>query len=73
MAHFRRNNQFQGIITLLAFFAGDFLPAQAISNLSFVGSILILCVGLNLVRDKQIRVANTLPAVVIAVVFGYFH
>ncbi|WFF71764.1 DUF554 domain-containing protein [Proteiniclasticum sp. QWL-01] len=64
---------FQGIITLLAFFAGDFLPAQAISNLSFVGSILILCVGLNLVRDKQIRVANTLPAVVIAVVFGYFQ
>lgn len=64
---------FQGGLTLLAYFAGDFLPVQAISNLSFVGSILILVVGLNMIRDKQIRVANTLPAIVVAVVLGYFH
>lgn len=64
---------FQGSITLLAFLAGDFLPPESLHNLSFVGSILILCVGLNLVNEKQIRVANALPAIVVAVVFGYFQ
>lgn len=62
----------QGSITLIAFFAGDFLPQAALANLSFVGSVLILSVGLNMVREKQIRVANTLPAIVIAVLFGFF-
>lgn len=62
----------QGLMTLAAFFIGDFLPAAALDNLSFVGSILILCVGLNLVREKQIRVANALPAIVVAVVWGFF-
>ena len=36
--------------------------------LSLIGSILIFCVGLNLVWGKIIRVANMLPAVVLAVV-----
>lgn len=63
----------QGLITLIAVFAGNFMPQPALANLSFVGSILILCVGLNLVREKQIRVANTLPAIVVAVVFGFFQ
>lgn len=62
----------QGSITLFAFFAGDFLPQAALANLSFVGSVLILCIGLNMVREKQIRVANTLPAIIIAVVVGFF-
>lgn len=63
---------FQGSITLIAYFAGEFLPPAALANLSFVGSILILAVGLNMLRDKQIRVANALPAIVIAVLFGFF-
>ena len=61
----------QGLLTLSAFLIGDFLPAAALSNLSFVGSILILCVGLNLVREKQIRVANVLPSIVIAIILGF--
>ena len=35
--------------------------------LSLVGSVLIFCVGLNLVWGKKVRVANMLPAVVFAV------
>lgn len=61
---------FQGSFTLLAIFIGDLLSEAALSNLSLVGSVLILCVGLNLVRQKQIRVANALPAVVVAVIWG---
>ena len=62
----------QGIITAIAFFTGNFMPQKALDNLSFVGSVLIFCVGLNLVRKKQIRVANTLPAIVVASIWGLF-
>ena len=62
----------QGIITAIAFFTGNFMPQKALDNLSFVGSVLIFCVGLNLVRKKQIRVANTLPAIVVAGIWGFF-
>lgn len=34
--------------------------------MAIVGSILIFCVGINLVFNKKIRVANMLPALVIA-------
>ena len=62
----------QGITTIIAFFIGSFLPGQALSNLSYVGSILIFCVGLNMLRTKQIRVANTLPSILIAALWGFF-
>ena len=43
----------------------------AIASLSLIGSILIFCVGLNLVWGKKVRVANMLPAVVLAVIAAY--
>ena len=43
----------------------------AINYLSLVGSILIFCVGVNLVWGKKLRVANMLPAVVLAVITAY--
>ena len=41
------------------------------SYLSLVGSVLIFCVGLNLVWGKKIRVANLLPAVALAVAAAF--
>ena len=38
-----------------------------ISALSFVGSALIFCVGVNICFGKRIRVGNLLPALVVAV------
>ena len=61
----------QGSITLLAKFIGPFMTQEALSNLSMIGSILIFCVGVNLVWDKKIRVANMLPAVILAVLFAF--
>ncbi|WP_417862773.1 DUF554 family protein [Actinomyces radicidentis] len=40
--------------------------AGGTGNLSLVGSILIFCVGLNLLRPGTVRVANLLPAILIA-------
>ena len=36
-----------------------------------IGSILIFCVGINLVWGKKVRVANMLPALILAVVFAF--
>ena len=58
---------FQGSITLLAGVIEPLLTAEAVSNLSLVGSMLIFCVGVNLLFDKNIRKANLLPSLVFAV------
>ena len=63
---------FEGIITLLARLLSPIMTDLAIAYLSLSGSILIFCVGLNLLWNKMIRVANMLPAVLIAVLMAYF-
>ncbi|MBQ1362466.1 MAG: DUF554 domain-containing protein [Oscillospiraceae bacterium] len=62
----------QGSFTLLAVWIAPLVTEKAMNNLSLVGSILIFCVGLNLIRDKKIRVANMLPALIIAAVWSVF-
>lgn len=58
---------FQGSITILSRFIKLIMTETALANLSLIGSILIFCVGINLVWGKKIRVANLLPAVLVAV------
>ena len=62
----------QGSITLLARFVSPIMTQDALSNLSMIGSILIFCVGVNLVWGKKVKVANMLPAVVLAVIAAFF-
>lgn len=62
---------FQGTITLLATFLRPIMTDLAMNYLSMIGSILIFCVGLNLVWGKKVRVANFLPAVVLAVIAAF--
>ena len=62
---------FEGSITLLARLIAPVMTDLAISYLSLVGSVLIFCVGVNLVWGKMIRVANMLPAVLLAVLAAY--
>ena len=61
----------QGSVTALATLLRPVMTAQAQANLSMIGSILIFCVGINLVWDKRIQVANLLPAVVLAVAAAF--
>ena len=62
----------QGTVTLLAaLLAGGNLPPEIISNLSFLGSALIFCVGVNLAFGPKFRVANMLPALVVGVVITW--
>jgi len=61
----------QGSITCLAKLIQPLMTDAALLNLSLVGNVLIFCVGVNLLWDKRIRVANLLPAVVIAVIAAF--
>ena len=62
---------FQGLVTLLARLIEPFMTEAALSNLSFVGSVLLFCVGVNLVWGKKVKVANLLPAILFAVLWSF--
>lgn len=62
---------FQGTITALAGLVRPLMTEAALANLSLVGNILIFCVGVNLVWGKKVKVANLLPAIVVAVIAAF--
>lgn len=62
---------FQGLITAFARIIKPLMTDGALANLSLIGSILIFCVGVNLVWDKRIKVANLLPSLVFAVAIAF--
>lgn len=61
----------QGSITALAGLLRPVMTTAALNNLSLVGNVLIFCVGMNLVWDKRVKVANLLPAIVVAVIAAF--
>lgn len=62
----------QGSMTLLSSLMRPVMTDAVIGNISYIGSILIFCVGINLFFGKKIRVANLLPALVIAGLWTIF-
>ena len=62
---------FQGSITLLAGILKPLMTMSALDNISLVGNVLIFCVSVNLVWGKKVKVANLLPAIVIAVIAAF--
>lgn len=61
----------QGGVTALSGILKPVMTETALGNLSMIGSVLIFCVGVNLVWGKKLRVANMLPAVIFAVLFAF--
>ena len=61
----------QGGFTLAAKFIQPYMTQAALHNLSLTGSILIFCVGLNLLRKNSVKVANMLPSIIIAVIWAF--
>ncbi|MDE6185176.1 MAG: DUF554 domain-containing protein, partial [Lachnospiraceae bacterium] len=60
---------YQGAITLAAAFLGSFVSEAVINDLSFIGSALIFCVGVNIGFGKKFRVGNMLPSLLIPVFY----
>ena len=61
----------QGLVTLACVPLQPIMTDAALANLSLVGSILIFCVGVNLIWPKTFKPANMLPAVFIAAALAY--
>ena len=61
----------QGLMTLLATLIGPLMTEAELANLSLVGSVLIFCVGINLLFGKKVKVANYLPALLFAIAAAF--
>ncbi len=61
---------FQGTITLGARLIAPIMNDTALDYISMTGSILIFCVGVNLLRKDTFKVSNILPVVLVAAVWG---
>ena len=54
---------YQGGITLLAGLVSPILSDRVVTEMSAVGGLLIIGIGLNMIYDKHLRVGDLLPAV----------
>ncbi len=60
---------YQGGITLMAGVLKPLLIPAVVSQMSATGGLLILALGLNMIREKKIKVGNMLPAVFIPLAY----
>ena len=61
---------YQGAIEFFAGFLQGVLTPTLVAQISAVGGVMIMALGLNMVADTKIKVANLLPGLVFAV--GYY-
>lgn len=63
---------YQGSITIAASMLSGILSTEVITNMSVIGSVIIIGLGLNILGVTKIKVANLLPAIFIPIIFGLF-
>lgn len=63
---------YQGGIAICAGMLSNVLSSVVITNMSAVGGLLILGLGLNMLGVTKIKIANMLPAIFIPIIFGLF-
>lgn len=65
---------YQGAIALLGTLIAPLLSDVVVTEMSAVGGLLIVGIGLNMLLDKDIKVANLLPAILVPFVyFPIYH
>lgn len=57
---------YQGLLTLAAYLFHGILPAPYIDVMSAAGGLLVLGIGLNILGNMRLKIANLLPAVFLA-------
>lgn len=66
---------YQGLITLFATQIENWIPESILNGLileiTAVGGLLIVAIGMNLLKIKTIRIANLMPALLLVVLFYY--
>ncbi len=61
---------YQGGITLCAHFIKPYLTDAMIGDMSYIGSILIFTIGVNLTFGKKFKSGNMLPAIIVPIVYN---
>ncbi len=64
---------YQGAITLLAGVLKPLLSDVVVSQMSLVGSVLILAIGFNLLEIKKFKVGNMLPAIFMPLIYSLLY
>lgn len=64
---------YQGLITVCASLLAPYLTQEVIAQMSFVGSILIMAIGLNFLYKPKIKLGNMLPAMFLPLIYYIFH
>lgn len=60
---------YQGFITLTAVFMKSYLVPESIAQMTSVGGLLIMAIGMNMLKITTIRVGNLLPAIFLPLVY----
>ena len=60
---------YQGVITLCAMFFAPYLNELVITQMSLIGSVLIMAIGMNMLNIAKIKVGNLLPSIFIPVIY----
>ena len=63
---------YQGLWTLIGLGLGNILTGYQIDAMTITGGLMLACIGLRLLKIKDIAVGNLLPALVIAPVLVQF-
>lgn len=56
----------QGLLTVVAAFAGALMPAAVVASITATGGILLLATGLRVLQIRMVSVAALLPALIVA-------
>lgn len=62
---------YQGGLTFIAYLIGDELGAEIINEMTAVGGILLIGLGINVLKIKEIKILNMLPSLLFAVVLAF--
>ncbi|HKM92146.1 MAG TPA: DUF554 domain-containing protein [Prolixibacteraceae bacterium] len=62
---------FQGGLTLLAWWLGNLMPTAVVNEMTAVGGLMLVGLGLSIMEIKKIKVINMLPSLIFAIIIAY--
>lgn len=60
---------YQGLITISAGFLKNYLVAETVAQMTSVGGLLILAIGLNMLKITTLKIGNMLPAIFLPLLY----
>jgi hypothetical protein len=63
---------YQGGLTILAAHFGDYFTEEIITELTAVGGLLLIGLGISILEIKKLRILNLIPSLIIIIIMMYF-